>query len=78
MSEQCMIAIRDDGLLVCAASLDVPDFDEMVAEWANDKRITQILKVPVDVPRLLLFEQWPGMEAACLAAVDARARGRLT
>jgi hypothetical protein len=68
---ECMIAIGRDGVMHAAAVVGY--HEEAVADWAKDDNIAQILRVPVEVPRQLLFEQWPGLDAAL--ALLAKATG---
>ncbi len=37
---------------------------EAIAEWSADSRVTELVRVPVEVARQFLFKPWPGREAA--------------
>jgi hypothetical protein len=62
--KECMVAIYSDGEMKAAVCIlpGKPFHEDEVAEWARDPRVTQILRVPVEVPRRFLFQQWPGLE----------------
>ena len=75
-SADCMVGICSDGVMKCAAMVcpDRPHIHEdAVKKWLRDPNVTQILRVPVEIPRKFLFVPWPGLEAA-LATVAAEAR----
>ena len=62
----CMIAIVNGevmGAIVC----DARSLDQTLAEWTADPSVTEIVRVPVSVPRKFLFEKWPGRDAAIAA-----------
>jgi hypothetical protein len=51
-------AVVDDGSASCR---------EAIAEWLEDRSVTELVRVPVEVARKFLFQHWPGREAAIAA-----------
>ncbi|MBA1159360.1 hypothetical protein [Microvirga mediterraneensis] len=58
---ECFIAIVGGEV---RAAVAVGCHEKELVEWAADPRVEQIIRVPVEVPRQLLFEKWPGLDAA--------------
>jgi hypothetical protein len=64
----CLIAIKD-GEVCCAVADDGSvSYRETFAEWLEDRSVTEIVRVPVEVARKFLFQTWVGREAAIAAA----------
>lgn len=47
-------------VVVCAHRI----YDETIRDWSADRRVTEIVRVPIEVARHFLFEKWPGRDAA--------------
>ena len=64
----CSIAVYRDGRALSAVTCGCVDHDATVAEWAADPDFRELHRVPVEVARRFLFEQWPGRDEACRIA----------
>jgi hypothetical protein len=72
---EAIMAVYDDGLVqsICVVDPDAKYYRDALATWPRRPGFRELVRVPIEIARISLFQPWHGIEAAraALAKADA-------